>query len=355
MVQVRLERVTKRFGEVLAVENISFTAEEGEFLALVGPSGCGKTTILRLIAGFEQPDEGDILFDGRSVLGEPPEARQVGMVFQNYALFPHMNVEQNIAYGLRFRPGVDRKRRVRELLELVDLVGLERRTPAELSAGERQRAALARALAPEPRVLLLDEPLSALDAKLRERLRLELRRLQRRLKITTIYVTHDQEEALAISDRVAVMSTGRIEQLGTPEEVYHRPTTEFVAQFIGRGNLLAARVEEIFPSMVKLRLAPEVVVTARSDRLEGLSPGQEVKLLLRPERLRVVGSGATGNRLRGRLRDVEFLGDAIFLHLDWPGGELRVKLPADELRPLPEEGTELELGFAPEDCYIILP
>ena len=356
MVEVRLERVTKRFGEVLAVGDISFTVAEGEFLTLVGPSGCGKTTILRLIAGFERPDAGEILFDNRSVLALPPEARRVGMVFQNYALFPHMSVEQNIAYGLRSHRGIDRKRRVRELLELIDLTGLERRNPAELSAGERQRVALARALAPEPKLLLLDEPLSALDAKLRERLRLEIRRLQRRLGITTIYVTHDQEEALAISDRVAVMSTGWIEQLGTPREVYHRPATEFVASFIGRGNLLAGVVTAAGAGRIQVRLVPEgpeiaMVEVEGEGAGEGYHVGQEVKLLIRPERIRLDGS--LENRLHGKLGGVEFLGDSWWAYLDCGGAELRVKLPA--LSPELEEGQELELSFSPGDCHLIAP
>jgi len=349
MIQVQLTEISKRFGEILAVKDISFTAEEGEFLTLVGPSGCGKTTILRLIAGFERPDTGDILFDGRSVLKDPPEARRVGMVFQNYALFPHMSVGGNVAYGLRFRRGIDRGERVHELLQLVDLEGLERRDPAELSAGQRQRVALARALAPEPKLLLLDEPLSALDAKLRERLRLEIRRLQRRLKITAIYVTHDQEEALAISDHVAVMSTGRIEQLGTPWEVYYRPATEFVASFIGHGNLLAGVITEV-GDKVKVKLlpeGPEVLVRMERD----YRPGQEVRLLLRPERIQL--NGSSENKLHGQLRGVEFLGDALWAYLDCGGDELRVKLPA--LSPELEEGQELELSFSSQDCHLIIP
>lgn len=348
MVEVRLTGVTKRFGEVTAVDRASFAVGEGQFLALVGPSGCGKTTILRLIAGFERPDEGDILFDGRSVLGLPPEARRVGMVFQNYALFPHMTVAENIAYGLRSRRGGDKRKRVEELLRLVGLEGLERRSPGELSAGQRQRAALARALAPEPRLLLLDEPLSALDAKLRERLRLEIRRLQRELGITTIYVTHDQEEALAISDLVAVMNQGRIEQVGSPQEVYHRPETEFVASFIGRGNLLEGVVTEVGDGRLVVRLAPqgpEIELAISAFRYRA---GQGVKLLIRPERLRLDAS--LENRLRARLKGIEFLGDSSWAYLDWSGQELRVKL---EGAPDLAEGQEVELSFASGDCYLI--
>ncbi len=352
MVEVRLEGVTKRFGEVTAVEGASFSVGEGGFLTLVGPSGCGKTTILRLIAGFDRPDEGEILFDGRSVLQEPPEARRVGMVFQNYALFPHMTVAGNIAYGLRSWRGQERQqRRVKELLELVGLEGLEHRSPGELSAGQRQRAALARALAPEPRLLLLDEPLSALDAKLRERLRLEIRRLQRQLGITTIYVTHDQEEALAISDLVAVMNSGRIEQVGSPKEVYHRPATEFVASFIGRGNLLEGKVSSVNGERVELWLIPSGPKISVRVAAGTVQSGQEVKLLIRPERIRLDGS--LENKLRGRLKGIEFLGDSSWAYLDLGGQELRVKL---EEAPGPAEGQEVvELSFASSDCYLILP
>jgi thiamine transport system ATP-binding protein len=348
MTEVRLERVTKRFGGTVAVKEVSFTAFEGGFLALVGPSGCGKTTTLRLIAGFEQPDSGDILFDGRGILGKPPEARHVGMVFQNYALFPHMSVEANIAYGLRSRHRAARKERVSELLRLVDLEGLQRRDPTELSSGQRQRAALARALAPVPKLLLLDEPLSALDAKLRERLRLEIRQLQRQVGVTTIYVTHDQEEALAISDRIAVISRGRIEQLGEPYDIYNRPTTEFVASFIGHGNLLPGVITRVGEGKIKARLAtggPEITLEAA----EGYHVGQRIKLLVRPERIRLDGSFA--NRLRGQLRGVEFLGDALWAYLNCSGSELRVKLPP--LNPRLEEGQEIELSFSSEDCHII--
>lgn len=352
MVEVKLERVSKRFGSVLAVDSASFTAPSGEFLTLVGPSGCGKTTVLRLIAGFEKPDAGDILFSGKSILALPPESRRVGMVFQNYALFPHMSVAENVAYGLRFRRGGDKRGRVRELLALVDLAGLEKRSPAELSAGQRQRAALARTLAPEPQLLLLDEPLSALDAKLRERLRLEIKRLQRQLKITTIYVTHDQEEALAISDRVAVMNSGRVEQLGTAQEVYTRPATEFVASFIGRGNLLSGVIARVRDGEIGVRLGPDgPEIAVAVERLPERLIGEQVRLLVRPELIRLGNS--LENKLHGRLRGTEFLGDALWAFLDCPGTELRLKLPpgAAELK----EGQEVEVSFSPLDCYLVPP
>ncbi len=241
---VELRGLTKRFGSVAAVDGVSLSVAGGELLAVVGPSGCGKTTLLRLVAGLEQPDAGSVLIDGRDVTAMPPERRDVGFVFQQFALFPNMTVAGNVEYGLK-RKGASRKERARRVEEMLDMVGLAElahRRPDQLSAGQQQRVALARALAPRPKTLLLDEPLSALDAAIRVRLRDELREAQRRLGITTILVTHDQEEALAVADRVAVMNGGRLEQVGTPWELYDRPRTPFVAGFIGRGNFLDARV-----------------------------------------------------------------------------------------------------------------
>jgi thiamine transport system ATP-binding protein len=348
--RVTVKDVTKRFGTTIALENVSLEVGDGELVALVGPSGCGKTTLLRLIAGFEAPDAGDILFDGRSVLGVPPERRGIGLVFQNYALFPHMTVFQNVAYGLKFRPnpptpfpkreggaplphpfplrlrrGSGRGKRgrgrgrVRELLELVGLSGLEDRMPSELSAGQQQRVALARALAPNPQVLLLDEPLSALDAKLRERLRLEIKKIQRTLKITTVYVTHDQEEALAVADRVAVMSVAHLEQIGTPHEVYNTPATEFVARFIGRGNIL-----------------PGELVGADAKHV-----------LVRPERIRL--NQSADYTLLGKIIAMEFAGDALWLHIDVSGTALIVRAPSLALH----EGDVVQLGIDRSDLYIL--
>jgi len=338
--RVTVKDVTKRFGATIALENVSLDVGDGELVALVGPSGCGKTTLLRLIAGFETPDAGDILFDGRSVLGVPPERRGVGIVFQNYALFPHMTVFQNVAYGLKFRQtspdfvwtvrlrrplaGEDvRSRRslVRELLELVGLSGLENRMPAELSAGQQQRVALARALAPSPQVLLLDEPLSALDAKLRERLRLEIKKIQRTLKITTVYVTHDQEEALAVADRVAVMSVSHLEQIGTPQEVYNTPATEFVARFIGRGNLLPGELLGV----------------------------DATRVLVRPERIRL--NQSANYTLSGKIIAKEFAGDAVWLHVDVSGTALIVKAPSPDQAL--HEGDAVHLGIDRSDLYIL--
>jgi ABC-type Fe3+/spermidine/putrescine transport system ATPase subunit len=350
MAQLTLKGLTKRFGEVTAVEGLTLELLPGELLTLVGPSGCGKTTTLRLIAGFEAPDAGEIELDGRRITNLPPEERGIGIVFQNYALFPHMDAFQNIAYGLKASKS-EKRRRVEELLGLMGLKGLERRRPSELSAGQQQRVALARALAPEPKVLLLDEPLSALDVQLRVRLRMELKRLQRRLGITTLYVTHDQEEALAISDRVAVMSEGRLEQLGPPWEVYHRPTSPFVAGFIGHGNLLKGQVAAVKGDRVRLQLGDGVSVMLTHSRR--LNQGDVVQFLIRPERLRLDGRGE--NRFHGVVRGVEFLGDAAMLHVEGAGCQWRVKVTELDQNLIEAEGNEVTLSFSPADGLIYPP
>jgi|Deesub1362B_J571_1020462.scaffolds.fasta_scaffold00326_32 thiamine transport system ATP-binding protein len=300
---VKLEVVDlhKRFGPVVAVDGVSFAVSRGEILVLLGPSGCGKTTILRLIAGLETPDRGDVRIGGRSVLGLPPERRDVGLLFQNYALFPHMSVAGNVAYGLRFKrvPRRERVRRVRELLELVGLTGYERRKPHELSHGQKQRVALARALAPGPEVLLLDEPLSALDAALRTELRWELRRILKEQHITSVYVTHDQEEGFTLSDRIAVMRDGRIEQQGHPEELYFSPRTPFVATFLGKANL--------WPGTLRRGDGGAWVDVAGAHMpadAGDLPDGSAVYVLLRPEDI-AVGEG----EFEAEVERVEFHGD----------------------------------------------
>ncbi|QAA76559.1 MAG: hypothetical protein BIP78_0793 [Candidatus Bipolaricaulis sibiricus] len=297
MLEVR--GLTKRFGPVVAVENFSLAVADGEILALLGPSGCGKTTVLRIVAGLERPDAGRVVLAGRDATDWPPERRGVGLVFQSYALFPHLSVGANVAYGLRFRGG-DRKGRVRELLALVGLSGFERRRPHELSAGQQQRVALARALAPEPRVLLLDEPLSALDAALRKDLRAELRGLLGKLGTTSLYVTHDQEEALALADRVAVMREGRVEQVASPEELYHRPKTPFVASFLGRANLWPGRVVSVDGDRALVEVAGDQFPAERGACREG----DEVFLFFRPEWVEV-GAGPFTAEVEG----AEYLGD----------------------------------------------
>src|SRR5881409_3305505 len=269
-VDIRLDRVTKAFGDTIAVDDLSLDIEEGEFFSMLGPSGCGKTTTLRMIGGFDDPTRGTIFLGGRDVTDLPPYRRDVNTVFQSYALFPHFNVFENVAFGLRRRK-VDRseiERRVRESLELVDLVGFDQRKPGQMSGGQQQRVALARALVNRPKVLLLDEPLGALDLKLRKQMQLELKRIQEEVGITFIYVTHDQEEAMTMSDRFAVMRHGKIEQIGAPEEVYESPATEFVAGFLGASNLLNGDLKETVNGLTSIKLDTGEVVQAKTDRIE---------------------------------------------------------------------------------------
>jgi spermidine/putrescine transport system ATP-binding protein len=288
---IALEHVVKRFGRASAVEDAHFAVARGEFFSLLGPSGCGKTTTLRMIAGFEQPTAGRILLDGHDVAGVPPYRRQVNTVFQHYALFPHLTVRDNVAFGPRSRKldAAATARRVAELLAVVRLDAFADRKPAQLSGGQQQRVALARALANHPSALLLDEPLGALDLALRQAMQLELKRIQREVGITFVYVTHDQEEALTMSDRIAVMSEGRIEQIGSPREIYDAPATGFVAGFIGAANLLPAVVRDVDGTAVTVELAGghRVTVPAGSG---AAAAGSTVSVMLRPERLRLAES-----------------------------------------------------------------
>ena len=292
---IRVDRVTKRFGDFVAVDDVSLDVGRGEFFSLLGPSGCGKTTTLRMIAGFERPTEGRILLEGRDVSGVPPYRRNVNTVFQHYALFPHMTVQDNVAFGPR-SAGVEAAevaRRVKEMLDVVHLGDLAGRKPAQLSGGQQQRVALARALVNYPSALLLDEPLGALDLKLRQAMQIELKRIQREVGITFIYVTHDQEEALTMSDRLAVMNEGRVEQIGTPEEIYDDPATVFVAGFIGVANLLPARVGEPSASGPTAWIAGgHRVPVAQESR--AADPGEPATLMVRPERIRVTAAPEEG-------------------------------------------------------------
>jgi putative spermidine/putrescine transport system ATP-binding protein len=308
MSYLTLTDVQKRFGDFAAVQDFNLSAEKGEFVSFLGPSGCGKTTTLRMIAGFEQPTAGAITIDGRDITRVPPNRRNVGMVFQSYALFPNMTVADNIGFGLkvRKRPSDQIRKRVEELLEIVNLPDRGGRYPYQLSGGQQQRVALARALAFEPQVLLLDEPLSALDAKIRVALRQEIRQIQRQLGITTVYVTHDQEEALSLSDRVVVMSEGRMEQVGTPFEVYNFPTTAFVASFVGTLNVLKATVVD--PARGEVTVSGQPVMLARG--FEG-TKGQEVRLAIRPEMGSLSERTHASSRLSGKVSDVSFLGSIV--------------------------------------------
>ena len=343
--ELTLDGVSKRYGETTALAGLSATVGDGEFFTLVGPSGCGKTTTLRLLAGFEEPTDGEVRFDGESMAGVPPEARGVGLVFQSYALFPHMTVAENVGYGLRFAEvpgGVSTDERVAELLELVDLEGMGPRDPTELSGGQQQRVALARALAPGPDLLLLDEPMSALDARLRERLRRDVREIQRELGVTTVYVTHDQAEALAISDRVAVLSDGRLEQVGRPRELYRRPSSRFVAEFLGENNVFEGSVVDASGPANETE-GSAVRVAGREFRLPPVGAAS-VAFCVRPAAFEV---DAGENRLTGEVLDTEFLGETTRVHLEWEGR--RVVVAVDD----PPEGGEVTVGFDPEDAWVL--
>ena len=343
--RVELDGVSKRYGETAALSAVSLTVEDGEFFTLVGPSGCGKTTTLRLLAGFESPTEGSIRFDGESMRGVAPEDRDIGLVFQSYALFPHMTVAENVAYGLEFSEppgGVSADERVAELLDLVGLGGFDSRDPTELSGGQQQRVALARALAPGPELLLLDEPMSALDARLRERLRREIRSIQSELDVTTVYVTHDQAEALAVSDRLAVLSAGSVEQVGAPKSLYRRPESRFVADFVGENNVFEGTV----PTREDGSSADETTVRVRGRPFEvaGDDLGGDVAFCVRPE---AFDPDERRNRITGRVLNGEFLGERTRVRLSWEGRDVVVSLPDP-----PERGT-LSVGFAPEDAWVI--
>jgi len=351
---VELDGVAKRYGDATAVADVSLGVREGEFFTLVGPSGCGKTTTLRLIAGFEEPTAGTIRFGGTDVSGAPPEARDVGVVFQNYALFPHMTVGENVGYGLNFADppdGQTREERVAELLALVDLPDAADRDPDSLSGGQQQRVAMARALAPGPDLLLLDEPMSALDAQLRERLRVQVRKIQSELGITTVYVTHDQEEALAISDRVAVMRAGTPEQIAPPRDVYRRPASRFVAEFVGDNNLFAGRVTGIEEGtaaddpIATVDVGGETLRVALDQAPPSAAPavGDRLTFCVRPEYLRI---GGGESRLRGTVASAEFLGETTRVTLDWDGRDLVVRT-RDPL------SGDVVVGFDPGDAHVI--
>jgi len=343
---VELDGVSMDFGDVTALRDVSITVAEGEFFTLVGPSGCGKTTTLRAIAGFEMPTTGNVRIGGERMDGVAPENRDVGVVFQNYALFPHMTVRENVAYGLQFRDppgGTSTAERVDELLSLVDMAGMGERDPDQLSGGQQQRIALARALAPGPEVLLLDEPLSALDARLRERLRVTVKEIQQDLGITTVYVTHDQAEALAVSDRVAVVNDGRIEQVATPERIYRRPTSRFVAEFVGDNNLFEAQVTNIDPPRASVD-GYDVALPETTD----VSAGESVTLCVRPESIRLVEGEHEGTVLSATVENREFLGDAYRVHCSWNGRPILLKTDSRN----PPEGT-VRIGFDTADIHLL--
>jgi len=347
----------KKYGKVVAVDHVWLEIEKGEILTLLGPSGCGKTTTLRCIAGLERPDGGDVIIDGVPMFSQgfvPPSKRGIGMVFQNYAVWPHMRVFDNVAYGLKIAriPKGEIRRRVEETLELVGLKGLEHRYPTQLSGGQQQRVALARALARSPKVLLLDEPLSNLDAKLREKMRFEIKELVKRMGITTVYVTHDQAEAMVISDRVAIMNLGKIVQVAPPDEIYHRPATKFVADFIGVTNFIVgtlmeldrtrniARMETNFGTLICRVVAPEAV-----------SLGNKVTAFIRPEDIVILNAhGGEENVFKGTITHRVYLGNILYFFVELGGTSLRVQsLPGAPYA----EGDSVFLHLAPQKCMIV--
>jgi iron(III) transport system ATP-binding protein len=348
---VTIKGLTKRYGDVAAVEGLDLQVPPGELVSLLGPSGCGKTTTLRLVAGFLRPEAGEIWVGERCVSSPasvvPPERRRMAMIFQSYALWPHMTVAQNVGYGLRFKPGVsktERAARVKEMLRVVQLGGYESRYPGELSGGQQQRVAVARALVVEPEILLLDEPLSNLDANLREEMRFEIRRLHETFGITTLYVTHDQAEAMVISDRVAVLHGGRV-QVGTAEDLFQRPRTRFVAEFIGKTNLVdavAAEPDVVTRGDLRLRVASA-----------GLKPGSPVVVSIRPHEIRLATRGQSGspehNILTGMVQRLSYLGDAVDYQVRVNEGNIVLRVtapPPAVVRP----GETVTLAVAPEAC-----
>jgi iron(III) transport system ATP-binding protein len=352
-----LENITKVFpphgssAEVTAVRDANLEIDKGELVTLLGPSGCGKTTTLRMIAGFEFPTQGKIILDGQEINALPPHKREMSMVFQSYAIFPHLNVFENIAYGLnvqRLSRAVI-KARVDKVLELVHLEGYGDRAPTQLSGGQQQRVALARALIMEPKVLLMDEPLSNLDAKLREEMRTEIRRIQKELNITSVYVTHDQIEAMTLSDRIVVMNQGIIEQIGNPVEIYRFPNSRFVADFIGRANFIPGEVQARHGSNLTVKAFGEVIEL--TDIRRDFEQQQAVTLIIRPEMIRIK---KTGELFQGVIRRAVYLGDVIEYDVE-VSGQLLTGLETDPyvMKPFPE-GEQVTVGFA-EGCIQVLP
>jgi len=352
-IAVELDGVTKRFGKITALDDVSLLVRRGELMTLLGPSGCGKTTLLNLVAGFLMPDSGEIAVDGQRITDVPAYRRQIGIMFQNYALFPHMNVAANVGYGLRMRRVAkgETARRVADALALIKLAGLEDRKPRQLSGGQQQRVALARALVIRPKVLLLDEPFSALDRNLRASMQVELKEIQRKLGVTTIFVTHDQSEALSLSDRIAVVAEGRIRQLGTPDQIYRRPVDRFVASFVGDVNVLRARLERIDGAVATVALgAARVMVPSRT--LQGAATGSMVDLFVRPEELRPAEHGAAV-ATRGVVAAQIYQGGHVDLYVDVPealSGRVLSRVPRHEGMSLWPAGTRISIALAADEA-----
>ena len=351
---IRLEGLTKKFGDVTAVDNVSLEIEKGQFVTLLGPSGSGKTTILNMIAGFEEPTGGDIYVNDRSVGYTPPFKRDIGMVFQNYALFPHMTVFENIAFPLTNRkvPSAQIRIKVRDALELVKLGGYENRYPRQLSGGQQQRIALARAIIFSPQVLLMDEPLGALDKKLREHMQLEIKQLHEDLGVTVVSVTHDQGEALTMSDRVVVLNRGRIEQLGKPDELYDRPRTKFVADFIGETNLLDGRIVSRRGNLLFIRTHGGLEMEAEC---QGEARDEEVSISIRPEKILILDEASSrDNTYAGRVEEIIYIGEITKLKVSFQGGKEAVFLKLHNRKGAPRLAREstVRVGWDRDDMTI---
>jgi spermidine/putrescine transport system ATP-binding protein len=361
-VEVGLYGVTKRFGDMVAVDDVTIEVGRGEFFSMLGPSGCGKTTSLRMIAGFEEPDSGRVELTGRDIVGVAPYKRNVNTVFQSYALFPHLTVADNVAFGLRRKKVSkgDIRDRVKRYLDLVQLPGYDERRPSQLSGGQQQRVALARALVNEPAVLLLDEPLGALDLKLRKQMQLELMRIQREVGVTFVYVTHDQEEALVMSDRLAVMSQGRIEQIGYPEDIYERPATRFVAGFIGTSNIIEAVVTGRVGDLLQVEAAPGDRLLVGAPEGRAISPGDVLAFTVRPEKLRIVAESETvADRLctiAGTVVDVVYQGVSTQLVIRTDAGTTLVvfRQNSERVSDAGVPGTRARLVWDPEFNVVLV-
>ena len=357
-IAISLEGVGKRFGDVVAVRETNLDIRDGEFFSMLGPSGCGKTTTLRMIAGFEVPDSGRMLLRGADVTNVPPNQRNVNTVFQHYALFPHMSVFDNVSFGLELKrvPRGERRERVTEMLQVVQLEGMEKRKPQQLSGGQQQRVALARALVNRPAALLLDEPLGALDVKLRKQMQLELKRIQTELGTTFVYVTHDQEEALTMSDRIAVMNGGDIEQVGDPKEIYEHPQTPFVADFVGSLNAFDLRVDEVADGLAVMRVSEreQLVVPVGA----GTRTGDELRVAVRPERVRIEPTNGRvtegGSTVEGTVAELVYLGGLTQFHVDTrAAGRLISHRMDDEVASALEPGKHVTLTWPAEHAYVL--
>lgn len=346
---LELKNIKKRFGETDVLNGITLSIKKGEFITFLGASGCGKTTTLRIIAGLEEPDSGTVFLDGKDVTSIPPNQRDVNTVFQNYALFPHLNVEANVGYGLKIKrvPKAEIKKKVTEILELVQLTGYEKRMPSELSGGQKQRVAIARALVNSPKLLLLDEPLGALDLKLRRTMQIELKRLQKKLGITFLYITHDQEEAINMSDRIVVMKDGRFEQIGTPDEIYNHPKTSYVADFVGNANVISGVVQKVTETEAQVLIENQMMY---AEPIVGIREGMKVNLAVRRENLKVCTECKDG--LKAVLEDKSFTAGQLHLTLKLKSGKTLVSCRYGMDADL-KAGDKVCVGWKPEHAVFV--